>query len=211
MTTKLSQIFERPERQKRLTIIVVLIWTAIVVFGFGTLVVYSQTPGIQSVPIQLSELDRRPLFETDRCHLVVGLHPKCSCSRATVTELQQILAVTGSTVLCTVYVYTPRQESSEWANTGLVTAAKELPGVELVFDPDGEAMAQFGVLTSGGVVLFDADGTVQFHGGITASRGHEGANAGSSAIRAIIQGSQSPVSSTPVYGCQIQGFAEGLR
>jgi hypothetical protein len=42
-----------------------------------------------------------------------------------------------------------------------------------------------------------------FQGGITASRGHEGENAGENAIVAIVNGRAAPQNKTLVFGCAL--------
>ncbi len=211
MNVDQSVIVERQNRHAPLTIILLLIWGLIVLVGFGSLVVYSQTPGAQSVEVSPVKLDSRPYQTLKQWQLVVGIHPKCSCSLATVSELRRLLASAGNDVRCTVYVYAPRQETLQWSDTPLVRTARKIPEVDLVLDPDGETMAQFGILTSGDVVLDDATGTTRFHGGITVARGHEGLNLGSDSILAVINGSIPPASTTHVYGCRINSLREPLK
>ena len=66
-----------------------------------------------------------------------------------------------------------------------------------------EGSGSFGALASGQTMFYDADGTLQFSGGITASRGHSGDNAGRSTITALLFNGKSAVRSTPVFGCYL--------
>lgn len=54
-------------------------------------------------------------------------------------------------------------------------------------DRDGAELSRFGFRTSGDTRLYAPDGALVFHGGITASRGHEGDNPGQSAVLAAVQ------------------------
>jgi hypothetical protein len=51
--------------------------------------------------------------------------------------------------------------------------------------------------------VYDTTGILEFHGGITDGRGHEGDNDGMLAVLAIGRDEKSPVSKTPVYGCSL--------
>jgi hypothetical protein len=49
---------------------------------------------------------------------------------------------------------------------------------------------------------------LRFRGGITGSRGHEGANTGRDALLACLRGSSEEFHTTPVFGCSL--FEDGL-
>jgi hypothetical protein len=70
-------------------------------------------------------------------------------------------------------------------------------------DADGAESRRFGAAASGHVVAYDAAGRLRFHGGVTASRGHEGDNAGADALVAILRGGKPAITSAPTFGCAI--------
>jgi hypothetical protein len=72
-----------------------------------------------------------------------------------------------------------------------------------VTDADGSEARRFGAETSGHTLLFDPNGSLLFSGGITASRGHAGRNAGESAIIAAVNGKRTDRTGTPVFGCSL--------
>jgi len=77
-----------------------------------------------------------------------------------------------------------------------------MPGVRLIVDHDGRETDRFGARVSGQTFLYDRDGRLRFSGGVTMSRGHVGANAGTEAIRDVMQGR--PASATAaVFGCAL--------
>lgn len=137
--------------------------------------------------------------------LVLALHPECPCSRATVEELGVLLAATGdrlqARVLMVQYadLHRPAEQSALWKQ------AAALPGVVLQADLDGLESRRFAIATSGDTRLYDADGRLVFHGGITASRGHSGPNPGVDMIRSLVlaTGGDATLSSTPVFGCSL--------
>jgi len=70
---------------------------------------------------------------------------------------------------------------------------------------EGAEAARFHATTSGYVLLYDVNGKLRFHGGITGSRGHSGDNAGRSAIEAILMGGLAETKQTFVFGCPLLG------
>ena len=97
----------------------------------------------------------------------------------------------------------PNGVPEKWEETDLWRNAAQIPGVRVLKDVGGKEAAVFGALASGQTMFYDADGTLQFSGGITASRGHSGDNAGRSTITALLFNGKSAVRSTPVFGCYL--------
>lgn len=134
--------------------------------------------------------------------LVMGVHPRCPCTQASVTELERLLTRVGSEVECTVYVYCPADRPT-FSHTPLVSRLQSIAGVELVADLGGQNALEHGIEASGECVLYDALGKPRFEGGITHSRGHEGDSVGRQAIMQIVAGQEPVATSTPVFGCEI--------
>jgi hypothetical protein len=76
--------------------------------------------------------------------------------------------------------------------------------VEILRDDDAVEARRFGVFTSGQSLLYAPDGALLFSGGITASRGHAGDNAGIAAIAALARGRGAATTETPVFGCALR-------
>jgi hypothetical protein len=73
----------------------------------------------------------------------------------------------------------------------------------VIRDQGGVEARRFDVEGSGHVLLYAPSGKLLFSGGITPSRGHEGDNAGRSAIVSLILRGHAPVDHTPVFGCSL--------
>jgi hypothetical protein len=102
----------------------------------------------------------------------------------------------------------PAGTSNEWARTDLYRSAEQIPTAIVSADENGSDAARFGVTTSGEALLYAADGKLLFHGGITPSRGHEGDNAGRSAIASIIQCHPANYTQSAVFGCSLFSHSE---
>jgi hypothetical protein len=185
------------------------IWLAAVVTGLGLMAVYANRAGAAAhAPVEWplsSRLHRRP----DAPALVMLAHPRCDCTRASLTELAELMARMPGRADAFVLFIKPQSVTEDWERTDLWRQAARIPGVTVVRDDNGVEAARFGSQTSGQTLLYDAGGRLVFDGGTTGSRGHVGENAGVDALIARLGGSARNRASTPVYGCDL--FASQVR
>jgi hypothetical protein len=139
----------------------------------------------------------------DRTTLVMLAHPHCPCTRASIGELALLMAKSQGRVTAYVLFLKPTGSADDWEMTDLWQSAASIPGVSVFADADGVEAKNFQAATSGQTVLYDAGGNLLFSGGITASRGHSGDNAGRSAIVSLLSGGESELTKTSVYGCPL--------
>jgi hypothetical protein len=196
-------------RTKRIltTSLFAITWIAAVAFGMRVLFHYENTPGRVGAVFQAwpaAQIERA----TDRPTLVMLAHPHCPCTAASVGELAQVMARLQGKVAAYVLFVKPKEAGPDWDNTSLRRSAEAIPGVKVVYDPDGVEASRFGAETSGHTLLFGADGRLLFSGGITASRGHAGDNAGESAIVAILNNQTPARTQTLVFGCSLANRAK---
>lgn len=150
-------------------------------------------------PAAFTPSDGKPL-------LVLFLHPRCPCSRATISELARLSERAGGRLAVRAFVYRPSDAGGGWDEAGVREALATIPSVTTVSDSDGAAARRFGALTSGQAYLYAVDGRLLFSGGLTGGRGHVGPNAGASAVAALLDSAVAAgVISTPVFGCVIAG------
>jgi hypothetical protein len=179
------------------------VWLGIVLTGTFLMVAYANTPGeTGAAPVhwpETSGLTHNP----ERPTLVMFIHPHCPCSRASVGELALLMAHCQGRVEAHVFFVRPAGMTTEWVQTDTWREASRIPGVTVYCD-DGEREARrFGAETSGVTELFDAQGRLLFHGGITAARGHSGDNDGRDAVQALIFNELAAQTNTPVFGCSL--------
>ena len=99
------------------------------------------------------------------------VHPQCTCSRASLAELAELLARARPRPRTFVLFIKPAGFADGWEHTDLWQTASGLPDVTVIRDDEGREAARFGAATSGQTFLYDARGTLLFSGGITAARG----------------------------------------
>jgi hypothetical protein len=135
--------------------------------------------------------------------LVMFAHPRCPCTRASIEELNRLLAKCEGKVATRVLFFQPSNYPPEWSRGSLWKSAAAIPGVIAQSDTDGLEARRFGAETSGFVVLYSVSGDLLFRGGITGSRGHAGDNAGVEAVVSIVNGAKAASRQTPVFGCSL--------
>jgi hypothetical protein len=142
-------------------------------------------------------------LDPKRDTLVLFAHPKCPCTRATIGELNRLMAQCNGQVAAHVFFLQPAGFSGYWVRSGLWHDAAAIPNVTVQADPQGLIGQKFGAETSGYVLLYNPAGQLLFSGGITGGRGHAGDNAGEDAIIALVNGQNSGITHTLVYGCSL--------
>jgi hypothetical protein len=188
---------------KPIWVLGILAWLALIAGGYAWLLRYSFASGKTSVAPRTIPVDLNLPSHLAQPQILLALHPRCPCSRATVNELAKILSRVPSASDVTVLMYKPPDEPDSWLEGVLLDACRRMH-CQVRPDPGGRMAASLGSLTSGSVVLYDADGKLRYQGGITCSRGHEGDNPGERAIIEILQGRRDSHRSMPVFGCPIQ-------
>ncbi|HWM24132.1 MAG TPA: hypothetical protein VNP98_04860 [Chthoniobacterales bacterium] len=204
---KREEHLQRRTKRISATSLFAILWIATVAFGLQTLFQYENTPGrVGALPRAwpASQIER----SGDRPTLIMVAHPRCPCTRASVSELAQIMARLQGKIAAYVLLVKPKEAGRDWEETDLVRSAEAIPGVKVLLDPDGVEARRFGAETSGHTQLFGADGRLLFSGGITASRGHAGDNAGESAILALVNNQTPPQTETLVFGCALANRSE---
>ena len=135
--------------------------------------------------------------------LILFAHPRCPCTRASLGELERLVARRPDGATCWVVYFEPSDADQDWKSTDFTGAASAIPGVHIIRDVDGREARRFGARTSGQTLLYDVDGTLQFSGGVTFARGHAGDNDGRTTIETLLAGEAPQLSQTPVFGCPI--------
>jgi hypothetical protein len=188
---------------RTLFLIVGVCWVAAVSVGLSVLWAYENGPGDAADPPEQWPAASRLAPPGQRPVLVVLVHPQCPCSHATVAELARLMTHAQDRAEAHVLFLKPRGMSESWAKSDLWQNAAAIPGVDVRLDEGGVEGQRFGGATSGETLLYDTAGRLRFNGGITGSRGHEGDNAGRSALESILTGGTSATPSTFVFGCAL--------
>jgi len=183
-------------------------WCLMLAGSFGIVAEYSTTAGDQRTPPAVWPRDSALHSAAGRSTLVMFMHPRCPCSRASLAELEAIVSAAPDRALIYVVFMRPDGAGAEWEDTDVWASAGRIEGVYRVVDRTGEEIERFNARTSGLVLLYDAHGELRFSGGITASRGHLGDNVGRRTVIGLLNGDASLEAEHPVYGCALHDAIE---
>jgi hypothetical protein len=180
-----------------------VVWIAVVVSGLSMLWAYDNTPGIAGSSPASWPADTRLALAADRPTLVFLAHPQCTCSRASLGELAEVLARATKPPKTYVVFLKPFGVPENWEKTDLWRTATRLPNVTVISDDDGREAKGFGASTSGQTILYASSGALLFTGGITGARGHAGDNAGRASLVELLNRGGAARSRTDVFGCRL--------
>lgn len=181
---------------------VAAVWAVLVFLGFRDLTRYATTPGEGADPAALA-LPEGLSLERARPTLVLFAHPECPCTRATLRELERILVGARGALAARVYFSAEAARLQTAQDSQLMAEARAIEGLDVELDLDGVLARTMDVHTSGQTLMFSPEGRLEFAGGITRSRGHEGVNESEAAIAAILAGTEPAFRRAPVFGCPI--------
>lgn len=186
-----------------------LVWLAAVGTGLWALWGYDNRPGVSASAPGRWPADTALKRSADRPTLLFVAHPQCTCTRASLDELAEILARASSHRPRTYVLFLkPSSVDAGWEQTDLWRRAAALPDVTVLRDDDGAFAHAFGVETSGQTMLYDDGGTLIYSGGITGSRSHAGENAGELALIALLTRGHAERRSASVFGCSLFSRAD---
>ena len=182
-------------------------WLAAAGIALGAIADYASKPGVAAPAPTSWPTESRLARSPGRATLVMIAHTKCACTRASLHELERVMARAGSRAEAFVVFVGPSESTGTAGLLDLRSTARAIPGVRVVEDANEARL--FGAATSGQVVVYDDHGSLVFRGGITSARGHEGDSAGNEAVRRFVvtgvspAGSASNTSATEVFGCAL--------
>jgi hypothetical protein len=185
------------------TVVFGFAWVAALAFGIRTLMSYETLPGAVGVVTKSWPEAVKIPRPAGRPTLVMLAHPQCPCTRASVAELNKIMAQLQGKLSAHVLFLKPQGAPPGWDNSDLRRSAARIPGVTVLSDVDGMEAQKFGAETSGHTFLYDGKGNLLFSGGITQSRGHAGDNAGENAIISLVNNGHAARARSLVFGCSL--------
>jgi hypothetical protein len=190
----------------------VLLWLIGVTKGTAVLLAYENTSAQAAQAPVTWPTDSAIARQNDRFTLVMLAHPNCPCTRASLAELEIIMAHTQGRAVSVVLFSKPGSNPVEISNSALWRKAETIPGVQAIYDRGGVESRRFDGRASGQTMLYGPAGNLIFSGGITVGRGHQGDNAGADAIIHLVNGVANisrdvPPARTSVYGCALNNPA----
>ena len=180
----------------------IALWLGLCGLGFSVLLRYQRTPGEAASAPEHWPAASALRAVSGRETLLLFVHPRCPCTRASVDSLAWIMARGSGRVAAYAVFYKPPAFAADWEAGDLWRSASAIPGVTAVEDADGREARRFGAETSGQALLFDAGGRLLYRGGLTGGRGHFGDNPGRDAVLALAKGRPAKTAAS-VFGCSL--------
>lgn len=209
MNPSLSFSAHKKQPVSRLTLfswgIGLLMWSVAILYGFNRLYLYeagagkmiSQVPAVWPAGSRLQAPGTQPL-------LLMFAHPQCPCTRASIHELEKMMAPLYGHMQAVVLFERPSGFTEAQVKDSLWKSAEKIPGVSVLMDEGNKESELFRSYTSGETYLYAAGGKLLFHGGITSARGHEGDNAGSQTVQDWVLKGKTVMKETHVFGCSLR-------
>ncbi len=189
---------------------VLAVWVSAVGLGLGGAAYASSRPGRAASAPHDWPSETHLVRTVGRPTLLLFVHPRCPCTRASLRELSRTMARAQGRIDVTILMSGPtKADHVPFGGLDAFELARAVPGANVVVD--SAEVGRFGVFTSGQVLLYDADGTLTFHGGITQARGHEGPSAGGEAILRAALREPPRLGTSSVFGCGLLSPAEIAR
>jgi hypothetical protein len=178
------------------------VWLIAAVAGMAQLVGYSQTPGETGTAPMAWPGDGAVVRRPGKPTLVLALHPACTCSTATLEQVDRLTAAYPGAfdVVVLLAGYDSLPAGADVIGPALATH----PGIRRIDDRGAAIAARFGALTSGHALLYDEAGRLRFSGGLTRARGEAGDSAPLAYLRAWAAGPRPDgVARFSVFGCAL--------
>lgn len=186
-------------------------WLGAVGAGMALVMDYDTRPGAPAAAPLVWPKGSRVMLAADRPTLIMLAHPRCDCTRASLTELAELLARAKQRPQSYVVFIKPAQTGAAWERTAVWTQATSIPGIEVLRDDYGDEARRFGVQTSGQVMMFLPDGRLAFSGGATSARGKTGLSIGRTTLLDLLDGRAASTFTAPVYGCPLFGPGDAVE
>lgn len=184
--------------------VLTFIWLICLGLGVGFLTFYSNTPGQEAEYLSVWPDSSSIQRSESKATLMMFLHPRCSCSSASLSELERLLPFLKDQVQLVIVFTQPKGKTGEWTKERLWKKAISLPEAQVLVDSDGKETDLFGAKTSGHTFLYDHFDRILFTGGLTLGRGHEGDSRGRRLLLAWAKGEINQVHLSRVYGCALK-------
>lgn len=179
-----------------------LAWLIIMVGCFAAITAYKSTAGAAATVPAAWPSDIPLARPANQAMLLMFLHPRCPCSRASLSQLHELRSAQQSGAL-RIIALRPENAEQAWMEGDIIQQARQIPSAELIWDDGGRLAARFGARTSGHVLIYNEHGLLTFSGGITSLRGHDGWNTHAAAAAAQWRGDSGSARETPVFGCPL--------
>lgn len=189
--------------KKTLNVLIISVWFSLVTaIAYGLTVYASWGGNIIKPPLVFPH--NQIINLKDKPTMIIFFHPQCSCSDATLGELERLMPNLQNKVDVHLVFYQPEDKRGDWLKSSLWNSANELKKASIHIDVAGVLAKTFNVENSGQTFIYDKDQSLKFSGGITPARGHRGDSRGRDWILSWISNSSArDVYFGRPFGCKL--------
>jgi hypothetical protein len=162
---------------KVVRIFLIVLWVVLFLSAYLFSINYSIKTEKVDKENQTTDLVKRYLSSGQRV-LFFFIHPKCSCTLASIDEFKDLLKDEYKDIKIVAIVSTRSSVDNEFMYSESTNLIKELNQVEIFYDIGAIETQKLGIKTSGHLLFYDSLGNLLYSGGITVSRGHRGESVG---------------------------------
>jgi len=188
-------------KKNLLWILALVLWLSILAYGFSIVLNYEFKTNPKLISVKTWPDTSKLKLDSKLDTLLIFVHPHCPCSRASLAELNRLLTSFHQKLHTIVIFSKPAGKNDSWLKGDLWDKAQALPGATIYVDDENQEAKRFGTNTSGEILLFKPNSTLVYHGGITASRGHEGDNKAKESITNYLATGELPQKEGRIFGC----------
>src|SRR5437762_10557422 len=107
--------------------ILIAAWGVCAGFGLAKMLTYELTPAPAAAVAPMWPLAATISRDASHPTLVLFLHPRCPCSRATLSELERLIAACDGQFALRMVFVRPPEAGEDWTQTDLYHTAQRIP------------------------------------------------------------------------------------
>jgi hypothetical protein len=179
------------------------IWLAGICATFAILWRYKLTPGQAPDAPEHWPLVSAIHPAAGLANVVFVAHPRCPCTTASMAELVRLADEVHGRAEIHVVIVKPDGTEPDFEQGAILDRARSIAGADVIVDVGGKEAERFGAVVSGSTIVYGADGTLLFRGGLTTARGHEGRGPAHDRILALLDRRATDLATAPTFGCAL--------
>ena len=176
-----------------------LLWLMAAGFYYRKLMLFETQPGRSAHAPSVWPKGNGLRLDSGKPTLVQFLHPKCSCSRASLEQVAKLQAEFPKHFSTVLVVWQPATGDKSWGALPM-PVENRLAIDQIVWDRAGRIATQFDAHTSGQTYIYNPDGRLRFAGGVTSVRASAIPGPALAMLEAVFSAKSGPTY-LPVFGC----------
>lgn len=191
-------------RKKIIISVIISIWVGSIIWSTKAMLIFQFTPGKMGKVFNDFPQKSKLVLDQTLPTLILFLHPKCTCSKASVEEIKIIKSSIKKEFKLIAVVQTASLKLTDELEK-LKEELSTLPHSTIVNDSYSFETNLFSVKTSGQIYIYSSFGELIYTGGSTSSRGTSSPSELRRTIASILETNKKPhqLITKSIYGCEM--------